>query len=77
MRRTTLILHDSRLGQLKQTAALRGNTLSALVDEFLSDGLRRASAPKKRAPAWPTFKMGEPLVNIADRDQLFDAMENE
>jgi len=60
MKRTTLILHDRRMKDLKRLAAERGQTLSAVVDEFLAEGIRRASAPKKRR---------------ADRDQLWDAMD--
>jgi hypothetical protein len=77
MKRTTLILHERRLLELKRLAAERGQTLSALVDQFLAEGLRHSCAPKRRAPALPVFDMGEPRVNIADRDQLFDAMERE
>jgi hypothetical protein len=75
MKRTTLILHDRRLADVKRVAADRGQTISAVVDEFLSEGVRRAQAPKRRAVSLPVFNMGEPRVNIADRDQLFDLME--
>ncbi len=63
--------------ELKRLAAERGQTISAVVDEFLAEGIRRASAPKKGRVALPVFKMGEPRVNLADRDQLWDAMERE
>jgi hypothetical protein len=63
--------------ELKRLAAERGRTLSAVVDEFLAEGLRRSSAPKKRAVSLPVFDMGEPRVNIADRDQLWEIMERE
>ena len=43
MKRTTLILDERRLSALKRLATGRGQTLSALVDEFLADGIRRAS----------------------------------
>jgi hypothetical protein len=75
MKRTTLILHERRLAELKRVAAERGQTISSLVDELLSDGIRRTRAPKRRAPSLPVFNMGEPRVNIADRDQLWEAME--
>ena len=75
MTRTTLILQERRLGELKRLAAERNQTLSSLVDEFLADGIRRARAPKRRAPALPIFDMGEPRVNVADRDQLWEAMD--
>ena len=55
--------------ELKRLATERGRTLSAFVDEFLADGLRRSFAPKS-AVSLPGFDMGEPRVNIADRDQL-------
>jgi hypothetical protein len=77
MTRTTLILQERRLGELKRLAAERNQTLSSLVDEFLADGIRRARAPKRRAPALPTFDMGEPRVNVADRDQLWEAMDRD
>jgi hypothetical protein len=75
MKRTTLILNERRLNDLKRLAAERGQTVSAVVDEFLADGIRRASAPKKRGARLPVFRMGAPRVNLADRDQLWDAME--
>ena len=75
MKRTTLILHDRRLAELKRLAADRGQTISAVVDEFLADGLRRAATPKRRAMSLPSWDMGEPAVNVADRDQLWNLME--
>lgn len=70
-----MILDDRRLVDLKRLAAERGRTLSAVVDEFLAEGVRRARAPKRRASALPSFNMGEPRVDIADRDQVWDTME--
>jgi len=75
IKRTTLILDDRRLLELKRLAASRGETLSAIVDQFLAEGIRRACAPRRSRPALPVFNMGKPRVNIADRDQLWDAME--
>lgn len=75
MKRTTLILHERRLAELKRVAADRGQTISAVVDEFLAEGIRRAREPKRTKVAFPVFNMGEPRVNIADRDQLWDLME--
>ena len=74
--RTTLILHDRRLSEIKRLAADRGQTISAVVDEFLAEGLRRAQSPKRRTVTLPSFDMGEARVNIADRDQLLGFMEN-
>lgn len=77
MTRTTLILHEKRLGDLKRLAVERGQTLSNLVDEFLAEGLQRSRTPKKHPVSLPVFDMGEPRVNVADRDQLWDLMERE
>ena len=63
--------------ELQRVAAERGRTLSAVVDEFLAEGLGRSSAPKRRAATLRAFDMGEPLANVADRDQLWEAIERE
>jgi hypothetical protein len=70
-----LILDDRRLMDLKRLAAQRGTTLSAVVDEFLADGIRRARLARKHMMALPAFDMGQPRVDVADRDQLWQAME--
>lgn len=75
MKRTTLILQDRRLAEVKRLAASRGQTISAVVDEFLADGLRRARQPRRRVAPLPSFDMGEQFVDIADRDQLYDLMD--
>ena len=63
--------------ELKRLAAERRQTISALVDQFLAEGIRRSQTPKRKLPALPAFDMGEARVNIDDRDQLWDAMERE
>ena len=75
MTRTTVILQDRRLADLKRLAAERGETLSSLVDQFLAEGINRSRAPRRRLTRLPAFRMGAPLVNIDDRDQLFEAMD--
>jgi hypothetical protein len=45
---------------VKRLAAERGETISAIVDQFLAKGIRRATAPKKRRGPLPVFEMGEP-----------------
>jgi len=77
MKRTTLMLDDGRLAELKSLAAERGKALSELVDEFLADGIRRARNPRRRIARLPVFGMGEPRVDIADRDQLGNFIERD
>ena len=78
MRRTTLALEESLLRRLKQRAAAEDRTLADLVNELLRQAMseRRAlRAPfRLELPAWPTKPRGG--VDIADRDQLSDLMDN-
>ena len=74
--KTTLIIPDPVFRNLKRQSAESGTTLSELVTELLRIGLRELEKPKRRRlPPLPTFKMGPPKVNIADRDALYRAME--
>jgi hypothetical protein len=77
MARTTLILQDKRLRQLKLLAVERQQTLSSLVDEFLQQGLEKAHSVQTRKPRpLPRGKdMGRLLVDISDRDQLYDVLD--
>lgn len=70
-KRTTLILQSTRFVDLKQLAAERGQTLSAVVDEFLAEGIRRARTKKAAPPPLPgPFDCGEALIDINDREAL-------
>jgi hypothetical protein len=75
--KTTLIIPDPVFRNLKRRAAERNETLSALVTEYLVQGLRETRKPK-RPLRLPSFKMGwPPKVNIADREALYDFLEAE
>ena len=72
--KTTLNIDDSVMRLLKQEAARRGCTMSELVES----ALRLALASKQRRsglPPLPSFKSGGALVDIADREALYRAME--
>jgi hypothetical protein len=75
--RTTLILDQQRLVELKKLAAVEQRTLSDLVDEFLRSGLEQRKNPRRRRMpvVLPGFSMGRPRVHLADRDQLLELME--
>jgi len=72
--KTTLILPDALVTALKQRAAERDTSLSALVTELLRRGL---DAPRPRRPLapLPTYRSGRPLVDLNDREALYRAME--
>ena len=60
---------------IRQLAAQEQRRLSDVVNELLAEGLERR---RRRSPATinlPSFSMGRPRVNLADRDALESEME--
>jgi len=72
--KTTLKIDDSVMARLKKEAARRGCTMSELVESALRLLFQSEKTPRKISPL-PKFKSGGPLVDIADRDALYQAME--
>lgn len=72
--KTTLNIDDSVMARLKREAARTGRTMSELVETALRALLRSRPASTELAPL-PTFDSGGPLVDIADREALYRAME--
>ena len=72
--KTTLNIDDTVMAELKREAARQGRTMSELVETALRLLLR--SRPKRGAlPDLPSFHGGGALVDIADRNALYQAME--
>ena len=72
--KTTLNIDDTVMAQLKREAARQGCTMSELVETALRM-LFRPQKNKEEIPRLPTFRSGGTLVDIADRDALYQAME--
>lgn len=72
--KTTLNIDDTVMAQLKREAARQDRTMSDLVETALRLFLRE-SRRRPELPPLPTFNGGAPLVDVEDRDALFDAME--
>ncbi len=72
--KTTLNIDDTVMAELKREAARQGRTMSELVESALRLLLRSRRKPEKLA-ALPTFQSGGALVDIADRNALYQAME--
>lgn len=72
--KTTLNIEDSVMALLKKEAARRGCTMSELVESALRL-LLQGKKSRRKIPPLPTFKSGGPLVDISDRDALYQAME--
>lgn len=74
--KATLIIDDQVMARLKQEAARQGRTMSELVESALRLLLE---PPSGHATAelreLPVFKGGGALVDVADRDALYQAME--
>ncbi len=72
--RTTLVIDDHLMRQLKAEAAREGRTMSDLVETSLRAMLGRRP-PKQKLPPLPTFNSGGARVDVADRDALYQLME--
>jgi hypothetical protein len=73
--KTTLNIDDSVMAKLRQEAARSGRTMSELVETALRNLLRSRTASAELKPL-PTFDSGGAMVDIADRDALYRAMDN-
>jgi hypothetical protein len=74
--KTTLVIPDPVFRALKRRAVERGETVSALVTEYLRQGLleKRRSARRFRLPS---FSVGRLLVNVDNREALLDTLDAE
>jgi len=72
--KTTLIIPDEILRELKREAADRGDTLSNVVADTLQKGLGTKRITKK-AFKMRSYRCGKVFLNVADCEQLYRAME--
>jgi len=74
--KTTLMIDDQVMARLKAEAARQGRTMSELVEAALRLLLDRRPEASS-LPKLPTFRGGGMLVDVADRNALDDAMEDD
>jgi Arc/MetJ family transcription regulator len=72
--KTTLNIDDTIMAELRREAARQGRTMSELVESALRL-LLRSRRKREKLIALPTFHSGGALVDIADRNALYQAME--
>jgi hypothetical protein len=72
--KTTLNIDDTVMAELKREAARQGRTMSELVETALRV-LLRSQRKRGALPPLPKFDCGGTLVDISDRDALYQAME--
>lgn len=73
--KTTLNIDDSVMNKLKQEAVRQKRTMSEIVETALRQLFRTQKSSATTLPPLPFFRGGEPLVDIADRDALYQTME--
>ncbi len=72
--KTTLNIDDTVMAQLKREAVRQGRTMSELVETALRL-LFRSAKKRPELLTLPSFRSGGALVDVADRDALYQAME--
>jgi plasmid stability protein len=73
--KTTLVIDDGVMQRLRKEAARSGRTLSELVEAALRMMLDRPEQRRPKMPPLPAFRSGGALVDVADREALYQAME--
>lgn len=73
--KTTLNIDAGVMARLKQEAQRRGTTMSQLVEAALRM-LLESQEENHEVPPLPKFSSGGLLVDVADRDALYDTMDD-
>ena len=75
---TTLTIDDAILRELREEAARRGTTMSALVEAGVRRILsERPATEADEPPPLPTWNSGGALVDVADREALYEVIDAE
>ena len=74
--RTTVDIDDPVLKDLKKLQKKEGKSLGRLISDLLAQAIGERKTPKApaRAPRWLSKAMGA-RIDLADREALYDAME--
>ena len=78
--KTTFNIDDNVMQQLREEAARRGVTMTAIVEAGIRHMISAREQPNERQekpfelPSWP---MGKPRVDIANRDELYRLFDEE
>lgn len=75
MKRTTIALDDGLIRQIKEKSLREGKNFQVCLNELLFEALEKQKHPKNNSRKIPTFRMGEPRVDITDRTILLDALD--
>jgi hypothetical protein len=75
--KTTLNIDRSVMALLKREAVRQGRTMSELVETALRLFFQSPKKGRRGFPPLPTFRSGGHLVDIANREALYHAMEGQ
>ena len=74
--RTTLILEEGCMKGVRDLARKENRTISEVVNEILAEGLQKRKKRKRIKFSLPSFHMGNPRVNLGDRNALEALMDS-
>jgi hypothetical protein len=74
--KTTLVLDDALVEQVRQQAKERGVSMSSIVEEAIFRMLTEKATPDHPPLDLPSFNSGGHLVDIADRNAMYDALDD-
>ena len=75
--KTTLVLEDALVERVRQLAKERGVSMSSVVEEAIARMLAEQPAENARPPIdLPSFNSGGWLVDITDRNAIYDALDD-
>jgi hypothetical protein len=77
MARTTLVLDDALLNQLKKIAADEGRSVQEVISELLRRALAAPESKSFRLNVRPWKAELQPGVDISDRNSLSDVFDKE
>lgn len=70
MARTTIDLDPQVVRELKRRSQLEGKSMGRVASEVLAAGLARPEAPAAAPLAWAVAELGEPYVDLEDREAV-------
>lgn len=79
MARTTVDIDDPVLDDLKRLQRKQGKSLGRLISDLLTRALSQEKhpAPRQKTLQWISRNMGEPLVDLEDKDAVQAVLDEE
>jgi hypothetical protein len=75
MPRTTLDLDGSVLAELRRRGRREGKSMGQVASELLARGLAEGTERPVPALQWRSADLGEPIVDLEDRDAVWEALD--